>query len=433
MKALGKAANFGMAGVLEDWEWDVLEPRLDGLQNAFDDGTRMHLMKRIVPLIDRPNAADDRPHIQRSTAKQRQHTFPNRPVVTEAALQRHVLLHQRVQVEPERLGTPADFADPASGADQVDRDFQGRARAGGINHAIAAQPVTLSGPFRRVTDDGFASIRVTCDLQAMRVLFQTDQRDFGTTQSRHRGTKNPDGSWSQNDDPVTGFDASVLDHGVVCHAARLGQAGLFEGNLIGDMMQDPRGNANETCHRPVDAISETFACGVQVVQPTPRHRVVFGDDGGCFGNDAIAFCPARDVLSQGRDVPTELVSQNDGIVNGPRMVGRPLVQVASADATLATSNKTSSGPISGFSTSRISTEPFSGEKLTTAGDFIGAEERGRGGRGMRDVFRFISRRSSSRCGFDVLCMNGVTDHAQAGFEISVGGFKGVGVDRQWCS
>jgi hypothetical protein len=53
--------------------------------------------KAFVPFCERPFAADDWPHIEASTAEQLDDTFPDGPVMTEAALQAHILLHQRIE------------------------------------------------------------------------------------------------------------------------------------------------------------------------------------------------------------------------------------------------------------------------------------------------------------------------------------------------
>src|SRR5262245_6677463 len=88
-------------------------------KNCFYYFARMHGLERLVPLCDRPHAAGDRLHIERARGDHADHSLPNRPVVTEAALQRHVFLHESIQREVDGLRAPADFADPPGRPNQI--------------------------------------------------------------------------------------------------------------------------------------------------------------------------------------------------------------------------------------------------------------------------------------------------------------------------
>src|SRR5665213_691665 len=63
---------------------------LYGFEYTFYNTSIMHLFKSLVPFCNGPHPTDDRFYIQRSTGKQRNHSFPNRPVMAEAALQRNI-------------------------------------------------------------------------------------------------------------------------------------------------------------------------------------------------------------------------------------------------------------------------------------------------------------------------------------------------------
>src|SRR5262249_55438822 len=66
-------------------------------QHGLDDLAGVHGGERLLPLVELPLAADDRIDVQLPGREQLNHPLPNRPVVTETALQPHVLLHQRIQ------------------------------------------------------------------------------------------------------------------------------------------------------------------------------------------------------------------------------------------------------------------------------------------------------------------------------------------------
>src|ERR1700682_1570850 len=106
-----------------------------------------------MPLRDRPDAADDRFYVQHSGGEKANHALPDRPVVAEAAAERDVFLHERIEGETERLMSPAHFADPAVGADDLKRALEGRGNAGGIDRAIDAEAITLLRPFLQAFDD----------------------------------------------------------------------------------------------------------------------------------------------------------------------------------------------------------------------------------------------------------------------------------------
>src|SRR5262249_53925461 len=155
--ALGKAASFG---IVSKSNW---------LENRLHDFAPVHLFEGFVPFSDGPHSADDGRHLELATAKQSNDALPHGPVVTEAALHRDVLLHERIEVEIERLRAPAYLADPSRGADEVERNLERGTRARGIDHAIATEAIALLGPRFRVTNDHFAAVLLR-DVEAMRVL-----------------------------------------------------------------------------------------------------------------------------------------------------------------------------------------------------------------------------------------------------------------------
>ena len=251
--------------------------------------------------------------------------------MAEAALKRDVLLHQWVEVEAERLRAPPDLADPAGGADDIEGDLQGRGGAGGVDHAITAEAVALLGPRLGVPDDDFAAILLR-DRETMGVLREADDGDFGTALLGHRRAEDADRAGPEDDHAVAGFDAGVLHDGVIGDAAWFGEAGLFEGEGVGHRVQDALRDADVLGHRAVDAVTEALAGRVEVVEPAAAHRVVGRDDRGGLAHHAVAFLPAFDLLAQLDDASGEFVTEDDRVVDRPGVVGRPLVEVAAADA-----------------------------------------------------------------------------------------------------
>ena len=133
-----------------------------------------------MPLVNWPDSADDRFNIQLPAGQQCQNSFPDRPVVTKAALQCHVLLHKRIQIKAQRLWAPTNFADPASRTNNVDRNLQRGTRPRRVDNAVATKTVSLTSPLGGISDDTMATVVVLCDLQSMPIRFQPNQRDFGS-------------------------------------------------------------------------------------------------------------------------------------------------------------------------------------------------------------------------------------------------------------
>ena len=65
--------------------------------------------------------------------------------------------------------------------------------------------------------------------------------------------------------------------------------------------------------------------GVEVVETAAAHGIVLIDDGGSFGDNAVAFLPIGDVRTEFDDLSSELMTQDDWVVYWPGMVPGPLV------------------------------------------------------------------------------------------------------------
>jgi hypothetical protein len=101
--------------------------------------------------------------------------------------------------------------------------------------------------------------------------------------------------------------------------------------VVRHVVEDARGDADVFGHGPVDPVAEAFAGVVEVVETAAGHGIVLRDDRGGLGDDAVAFLPVFDLLADLDDMAAELMTEDDGVVDRPGMIGGPLVEVRSAD------------------------------------------------------------------------------------------------------
>ena len=200
------------------------------------------------------------------------------------------------------------------------------------------------------------------------VALQADDRHLRALQAGHGGAEQADGAGPEDDHAVARLDAAVADDGVVRHAAGLGQAGSLKRQVVRHVVQAPRRHADEAGHRAVDAVAEALAVGSRLYNPA-GHRVVRVDHGGRLADRPVALCASRRPFAErSQSCPGEFVAQHDGVVDGPTVVRRPLMQIAPAHADGGHFQQHIRRPdLRQSGTSRSSTECFSAAKLTTAG------------------------------------------------------------------
>ena len=284
----------------------------------------MHFVEGLVPVAKGPDATDDGADVELTARKESEDALPDWPVVAETALQGDIFLDQLVEVESQGLTSPTNLTDPACRADDFECNFQSGTGSGGINDTVAAEPVALHGPRGSIADDHFAAIAFG-DLEAAGVLLETDNGNLCSAEAGHGCAKNTDGAGAEDDDAVAGPNVGIVDYGIVSDTTGLGEAGLFEMEGVGDAVEDAGWDADMAGHGPIHPVAETLAGGVEVVETAAAHGIVLIDDGGSFGDNAVAFLPIGDVRTEFDDLSSELMTQDDRVVYWPGMVPGPLV------------------------------------------------------------------------------------------------------------
>ena len=90
-----------------------------GIQHRFDVLTRLHVLKTILPIRQASNAADDEVEVDLAGRDHLNDALPDRPVVGEASLHGDCFLNHGVEIEAQRLRSPAHFDDLACGPDHL--------------------------------------------------------------------------------------------------------------------------------------------------------------------------------------------------------------------------------------------------------------------------------------------------------------------------
>src|SRR3990172_7166008 len=93
-----------------------------------------------------------------TAGQQREHPFPDGPVVAETSLQGYVFLNERIEGTTERLASPADFGDPTGGPNDLECRLHRGRDASGIDDAVDAERVAGLRPFGDSFDQGRAAV-----------------------------------------------------------------------------------------------------------------------------------------------------------------------------------------------------------------------------------------------------------------------------------
>jgi predicted acylesterase/phospholipase RssA len=101
--------------------------------------------------------------------------------------------------------------------------------------------------------------------------------------------------------------------------------------------------------------------------------VVFGDDRRRFRNDSVAFLPAFHVFADLDDVPAKFMPQHDGIIDRPRMIRGPLMQVRSTDTHVSNFQEHILSPDRGLLDFTDFDRAFLRRKINDGGRFHGSE------------------------------------------------------------
>lgn len=97
-------------------------------------------------------------------------------------------------------------------------------------------------------------------------------------------------------------------------------------------MQAAFGDAGILGHRAVDAVTESEAVGIEIIEAGFDEGRVFGEDCGGFADDAVTFFEGFDARTGFGDDAAEFVAEDDGIIDLPALRAVVLVQIAAADA-----------------------------------------------------------------------------------------------------
>ncbi len=98
------------------------------------------------------------------------------------------------------------------------------------------------------------------------------------------------------------------------------------------MMEAASWNSNVFGHGSIDAIAKPEPSWIKVVKALAAHRIIGIDDCGCFADDLISFLPSFDALTCLCDEASELMTKDNGVIDRPTVVGRPLVKITAAYA-----------------------------------------------------------------------------------------------------
>src|SRR5438874_5658070 len=112
-----------------------------GLQHGLDVAAAAHALEALPPAVEGGDAADDRAQVDPALGEEPDHLLPVLERMREAALQRHRLLHERVEREAERLGSPTYLGDLAPRPDDLQRLLQRDRSAGGIHDEVGPEAV----------------------------------------------------------------------------------------------------------------------------------------------------------------------------------------------------------------------------------------------------------------------------------------------------
>jgi hypothetical protein len=105
-----------------------------------------------------------------------------------------------------------------------------------------------------------------------------------------------------------------------------------ERKFVRDVVQTAFRHANILRHRAIDAIAETAASGIEVVETTAAQRRPFVNDSRSFADSAIAFFEPTHAATKSSDGTGELVAKDARVIDRPGVRALPLMQITAANA-----------------------------------------------------------------------------------------------------
>ena len=97
-------------------------------------------------------------------------------------------------------------------------------------------------------------------------------RCTGATEFRHLCAKQADRTGPEDQDTITGPNATVHAHRVVGDAARLRQSRFFKRQRGGDAMEAAFRHPDVLGHGPIHAIAEATASGIEIIKTAAAER-----------------------------------------------------------------------------------------------------------------------------------------------------------------
>ena len=128
------------------------------------------------------------------------------------------------------------------------------------------------------------------DFQAVEVDVGAQHDDVaGTAQPCHQQRHDADGTGSLDHHQVAGLHRrGFLDQGVVGHADRLGQRGVLEGHVVGDVVQDLGAGGDVAGEGAIGQRAVAQAIGAEVVVAGQAVDTLAADRGRGLAGHAVA-------------------------------------------------------------------------------------------------------------------------------------------------
>ena len=149
-------------------------------------------------------------------------------MMAEAALEGNIFLDEGIERKTQRLFAPAHLGDPSIGADEVDGSLEGGGNSSSIDDDFGSEVVLFPSPFRGIIHDGSAAV-LGGNVEARAILLEAEDADVGAVDSGDGSAEDANGTGADDEGPVSGAEAGVVDDGIVGDATGFGESRVFKG------------------------------------------------------------------------------------------------------------------------------------------------------------------------------------------------------------